>query len=65
MNTLEIERAVCTDPAAEEIFGGVYASDQLPETVRYPCAMVLNTDPADEPGEHWVATYFKYRRWQG
>ena len=58
MNTDEIEKAICQDPSAEAIFGGVYARDQLPKSVKYPTAMVWNTDPADQPGEHWVATYF-------
>ena len=25
---------------------------------RYPCGLVVNTDPSDEPGTHWVAFYF-------
>ena len=58
MNTDEIERAICQDPSAEAIFAGVYARDQLPNSVRYPAAMVWNTDPANQPGEHWVAAYF-------
>lgn len=58
MDTNQIERAVTRDPCAEAIFHGVYARDQLPNTVQYPCAMVLNTDPANKPGEHWVAMYF-------
>ena len=57
MNTEEIERAICQDPSAETIFCGVFARDKLPQTVKYPTAMVWNTDPADEPGEHWVAVY--------
>ena len=58
MNTLEIERAINQDPSAEAIFMGVFAKDQLPSTLHYPATMVWNTDPADEPGEHWVAVYF-------
>ena len=58
MNTDEIEKAICQDPSAEAIFGGVYARDHLPKSIKYPAAMVWNTDQADQPGEHWVATYF-------
>lgn len=57
MDTNQIEQVLRQDPYAETIFSGVFARDQLPKTVQYPCAMVLNTDPADEPGEHWVALY--------
>ena len=35
-----------------------YLVECMPKTVQYPCVMVLNTDPADEAGEHWVALYF-------
>ncbi len=39
-------------------FQGVFARNQLPEgKLTWPCAMVLNTDPAHKPGEHWVASY--------
>ena len=58
MNTEEIEKAICRVPSAESIFARVYARDQLPELIKYPAAMVWNTDPADQPGEHWVAAYF-------
>ena len=58
MNTEEIEKAICQDPSAEAIFAGVYAQDQLPRSIKYPAAMVWNTDPTDQPGEHWVAAYF-------
>ena len=58
MNTEEIEKAIGQDPSAEAIFAGVFARDQLPKSIKYPAAMVWNTDPADQPGEHWVAAYF-------
>ena len=44
MNTDEIEKAICQDPSAEAIFAGVYACDQLPESIKYPAAMVWNTE---------------------
>ena len=58
MNTEEIEKAICKDPSAEAGFAGVYARDQLSKSIKYPAAMVWNTDPADQPVEHWVAAYF-------
>jgi hypothetical protein len=39
-------------------FLGVYAADRAPtRLVDYPCAYVVNTDPATKPGQHWVAFY--------
>ena len=39
-------------------FRGVFACDQLPKQyMPRPSALVINTDPADKPGQHWVAIY--------
>lgn len=41
-------------------FLGVFAADQAPVRLAasdYPCAYVVNTDPASMPGQHWVAFY--------
>ena len=39
-------------------FLGVFASDQVPEKVEtLPAALVVNTDPSNKPGTHWVAVY--------
>lgn len=38
---------------------GVFPKDKVPKEVdRYPTCMVVNTDPANRPGQHWVAYYF-------
>lgn len=38
---------------------GAFARDQIPalEHVRRPFALVINTDNAAEPGEHWLALF--------
>ena len=38
---------------------GTYARDQIPplEHERRPFALVINTDVAAGPGEHWLAVY--------
>src|SRR6267154_1783407 len=40
------------------IYRGVYACDELPDTVLRPFTIVVNTDPADRPGQHWIYIYF-------
>lgn len=35
----------------------VFASDQLPNFISRPCAIVANTDPSNKPGQHWCAFY--------
>ena len=38
---------------------GVFARDELPEFTREirPWCLILNTDPKDKPGTHWLALY--------
>ena len=39
---------------------GVFARDKVPplgRSQRRPFALVVNTDPADKPGAHWLAFF--------
>ena len=40
------------------LFLGVYPRDHVPPTPPKPAAMIINLDPASEPGSHWVAIFF-------
>jgi hypothetical protein len=57
MNSEEIDsvlRRICGDT-----FLGVYARDQLPTRITTrPVLIVANTDPARNPGTHWIAMFF-------
>jgi hypothetical protein len=53
MNTLEINRYLKKFPQ----FKGTYPRDMLPTINRLPACVVINTDPSNEPGEHWVAVF--------
>jgi len=54
MNTEEIDRVLKRTRA--EGFGGVFSADNLPEK---PRLLVVNTDPANRPGRHWVCVSVK------
>ena len=43
-----------------ESFAGVYACNQLSSIKinKYPKSFVVNTDPMELPGTHWIAIYF-------
>lgn len=45
---------------------GVFARDQLPDLNRIPrpFALVLNTDPHDKPGQHWLGIFCPSKRRQ-
>ena len=55
MNTEEIER-VLKRACADEDFDGVFSADNLPEK---PRLLVVNTDPANQSGRHWVCMSVK------
>lgn len=54
MNTIQIEKYISALPVQNV---GVYASDQLPYRISPSTAMIVNTDPHNEDGTHWVAFY--------
>src|SRR5439155_1499414 len=61
MFSSQIRCALTVDPETNKYFVGVYASDQLPQRLLVsskPLAFVVNTDPANKPGEHWIAVYY-------
>lgn len=55
MNTSQIRTILRNDVMASDCFHGVFPMDSLPK-MDYGC-YVINTDDADEPGEHWLAVY--------
>ena len=58
MDSLEIVRILKQDRFTKHYFRGVFACDQLPTRyVPRPSAFVVNTDPSNKPGQHWVAIY--------
>lgn len=40
-------------------FAGVYASDQVPNLSKKSPYCIVNLDPSNKPGEHWVAVYLQ------
>ena len=36
----------------------VLARDELPNHVKYPSCLIINTKPREHEGEHWLAFYF-------
>ena len=60
MNTFQLAQVLMKGPFTKGRFGGVYACDQLSsvEISKYPKSFVVNTDPMELPGAHWIAIYF-------
>ena len=58
MDSHQISSVLKRDRFTKHDFRGVFACDQLPKQyVPRPSALVVNTDPSTQPGEHWVAIY--------
>lgn len=55
LSTSEIEELL--KPISQ--FVGVYPCDAIPNFSSRPCALIVNTDTANEPGEHWIAIILK------
>ena len=59
MNSKDIDTALRNDKRVSTVFAGVYPSDMLPmDKIRYPSAFVVNYDPSDKEGSHWITIYF-------
>ena len=62
MNTFQLPQVLTKYPFTKRSFAGVYryACDQLSsiEIRKYPKSFVVNTDPMELPGTHWIAIYF-------
>ena len=55
MDNIVIDRVLRKNCA---IYPGIYACDQLPNNVMRPFVIVVNTDPASQPGRNWIYMYF-------
>ena len=60
MNTFQLAQVLTKDPFTKGSFAGVYACDQLSsiEIKKHAKSFVVNTDPMELPGTHWIAISF-------
>ena len=60
MNAFQLAQVLMKDLFTRGSFAGVYACDQLSSIKinKYPKSFVVDTDPMELPGTHWIATYF-------
>lgn len=58
MDTITICQYACSDPQIRRTFGGVFASDSLPQRIGKFNTFIINLDPHTLPGSHWIAIKF-------
>ena len=47
-----------------DLFLNVYSSDEFPKYVKENQCFIINTDPKNKPGTHWIAVYkYKNKFW--
>lgn len=59
MDTITLWRLALSDPMIKNDFGGVYAADELPKYIGSYGSYIVNLDPKNKPGSHWIALHFK------
>lgn len=57
MDNITLGKICKNDSVVTRIFDGVYALDTIPTRLIAPVALIVNTDPINEMGEHWIAMY--------
>ena len=59
LNNLQLDYLAGTHPRLAQVFYGTVPCDRLPRTLPQegPTAYIVNTDPHDEPGRHWIAIW--------
>lgn len=58
-DTLQLLRALKTDPHTKVFNTGVYAADRVPSRLPNNFIFIMNTDPSNRPGQHWVLVFRK------
>ena len=58
MNTKQLWTALTLNPCTKFFFDGVFSKDTLIDIQKKPQLIICNTDPSDQPGEHWVLFFF-------
>lgn len=53
-----INEIMKSDKVAQKIYLGTFARDELPKSLKFPCAFIINTQKRNQPGEHWLALYY-------
>ena len=58
MNIAEKHQALQGNKVTGQVFRGIFSSDNAPAVLNsLPGACIVNTDPSDQLGMHWVALY--------
>ena len=58
MKTSQMRKALKFHPATKQVYGGVFPRNRIPRIPKHVrIAYVINTDPDNKPGKHWIAFF--------
>jgi hypothetical protein len=59
MDTFQINKILGSNAQTRRFYRGCFASDQIPDpsSLKYPASLVVNLDPHQFKGSHWVAIF--------
>lgn len=58
LNNVQLDYLAREDQILKPYFHGTVACDRLPKKPsRVPCGYIVNTDPHDQPGRHWLGVW--------
>ena len=58
MNTSQLQCCINSIPILRKSILGVFAADQLPPNLHFPCGFIANTDDHLNQGQHWCSFFF-------
>ena len=63
MDSITLAQLCKKDKKICSSFIGVFACDQLPNKIPFPCCLIVNTKPISHEGEHWAGIHIDtYKR---
>lgn len=66
MDTEDLKCIIKCDSVLSQSVIGVFAADEIPTHIPlFPFSCIVNTDPKNKPGQHWVAFYLPSKNLTG
>lgn len=61
MDNTQLDTLANQDPYLKKVYRGSFPCDLLPRRPKNKAAYIVNTDPAGQPGQHWIALWTQDR----
>lgn len=62
MNSSQISAILRQNPYTKRYFEGCVPADAIPQKHSYPYFIIVNTDPATKPGQHWQVIFVESKQ---